>query len=61
MEINNRLSVVATIAGAIYTIISIEAENDRITAIYAMRNPEKLSRLERAITPPIARGSSASA
>ena len=44
MEINNRLSVVATIAGAIYTIITIEVEGDRITAIYAMRNPEKLSR-----------------
>lgn len=61
MEINNRLSVVATIAGAIYTIITIEVEGDRITAIYAMRNPEKLSRAAKIIMPPIARGSSASA
>ncbi|HSZ74123.1 MAG TPA: RNA polymerase sigma factor SigJ, partial [Rhizomicrobium sp.] len=33
MEINNRLSVVATIAGVIYTIITIEVEDDRVTAI----------------------------
>jgi len=61
MEINNRLSVVSTVAGAIFAVVSIEVEDDRITAIYTVRNPQKLARLERAITPPIARGSSASA
>jgi RNA polymerase sigma-70 factor (ECF subfamily) len=61
MEINSRPSVVFMVANTIFAVITIEVEDDRITAIYTVRNPEKLARLERAITPPIARGSSASA
>lgn len=58
-EINGRPGFIILGDGEIQTAITIEGDSEKITAIYAMRNPQKLGRLARAINP--APGSSASA
>jgi RNA polymerase sigma-70 factor (ECF subfamily) len=59
-KINGRPSLVILANNEIYSTITIEIEADRITAVYVMRNPEKLTRVSKALMMP-SRGSSASA
>jgi RNA polymerase sigma-70 factor (ECF subfamily) len=61
LEINGRPGLVLTVDGNIYATLGIETDGARITAIYLMRNPDKLTRIERALNRPSAPGSSASA
>jgi RNA polymerase sigma-70 factor (ECF subfamily) len=61
LEINGRPGLVLTVDGSIYSTLGIETDGARITAIYLMRNPDKLTRIERALNCPSAPGSSASA
>ena len=53
IEINGEPGLLLTLDGAIFSTVTIETDGERITAIYAVRNPEKLKR--------ISPGSSASA
>lgn len=55
-EINGRPGFLIIGDGEIQTVITTETDGEKITAIYAVRNPEKLGRLARIFTP--ARGSS---
>jgi RNA polymerase sigma-70 factor (ECF subfamily) len=59
MEINGRAGLVVSIDSQIFTAFAIEADGDRITAIYAVRNPEKLARLTRLLNPAPAPSASA--
>jgi RNA polymerase sigma-70 factor, ECF subfamily len=61
LEINGRPGLVITVDSAIHSTLGIETDGARITAIYLMRNPDKLTRIERALSRPSAPGSSASA
>lgn len=58
-EINGRPGFLIMGDGEIQTVITTETDGEKITAIYAVRNPEKLGRLARVFSP--APGSSASA
>ncbi len=49
LEINGRPGLVLTVDGGIYSTLGIETDGDLITAIYLMRNPDKLTRIERAL------------
>ena len=62
-EINGQPSFVILGDGEIYSTMTIEVDGDRITGIYVMRNPEKLTRVARALITPASpsRGSSPSA
>jgi len=51
IDINGRPGVVVAWNTEIYSALAFEAEGERITAIYAVRNPEKLMRIERALLP----------
>ncbi len=48
-EINGRPGFLIMGDGEIQTAITVESDGGRITAIYAVRNPEKLGRLARAV------------
>jgi RNA polymerase sigma-70 factor (ECF subfamily) len=61
MEINGKPGLVITLDGQIHSALDIETDGERITQIYLVRNPDKLARLERALTKPSVSGSSASA
>ena len=61
LEINGRPGLVLTVDDNVYSTLGIETDGARITAIYLMRNPDKLTRIERALSRPSAPGSSASA
>jgi len=60
LEINGRPGLVLTVDGGVYSTLGIETDGAQITAIYLMRNPDKLARIERALSRPSAPGSSAS-
>jgi RNA polymerase sigma-70 factor, ECF subfamily len=60
-EINGRPAMLALIGGEIPWAMTTESDRDKITAIYVIRNPEKLAQLASTITRPSARGSSATA
>ncbi|HEY1632343.1 MAG TPA: RNA polymerase sigma factor SigJ [Rhizomicrobium sp.] len=45
LDINGEPGLLLTLDGAIFAAIAIECDSDRIAAIYAVRNPEKLGRL----------------
>jgi RNA polymerase sigma-70 factor (ECF subfamily) len=49
-DINGRAGLVATIDGHIYSAFAFECDDGRITAVYSVRNPEKLMRLERGLS-----------
>lgn len=59
-EINGRPGLILTAAGQMDLTLGIESDGERITAIYLVRNPDKLRRFAAALTRPSARGSSAS-
>jgi RNA polymerase sigma-70 factor (ECF subfamily) len=61
LEINGRPGLVLTVDGGIYSTLGIETDGTRITAIYLMRNSDKLARFERALSRRSAPGSTASA
>ncbi|HEY4125946.1 MAG TPA: RNA polymerase sigma factor SigJ [Rhizomicrobium sp.] len=61
-EINGQPSFIIMVDCEIYSTMTIETDEDRITGIYVMRNPDKLTRVARALTPASpSRGSSPSA
>jgi RNA polymerase sigma-70 factor (ECF subfamily) len=45
LEINGRPGIVMLSAKDIYMAITLETDGERITAVYGMRNPEKLERM----------------
>jgi RNA polymerase sigma-70 factor (ECF subfamily) len=49
VDINGRPGLLLLIDGAIYATLSIECDGERITALYAIRNPDKLARFNRII------------
>ena len=61
LEINSRPGLVLIVDGGVFSTLGIETDGVRITAIYLMRNPDKLRRIERTLNAPSAPGSSASA
>jgi RNA polymerase sigma-70 factor (ECF subfamily) len=50
VDVNGRPGVIVTWDSQIYSALTFEAEGNLITGIYAVRNPDKLARVERAIT-----------
>jgi RNA polymerase sigma-70 factor (ECF subfamily) len=50
-EINGQPSFVILVDGQIYSTMNIEMDQDRITGIFVMRNPDKLTRVARALSP----------
>lgn len=60
-EINGQPSILIRGGDQVISTMTIECEDGRITALYVMRNPEKLTRILRAVTTPPFPGSSASA
>jgi RNA polymerase sigma-70 factor (ECF subfamily) len=48
-EINGQPSFVIMVGDEIYSTMTIEMDENRITGIFAMRNPEKLTRVARAM------------
>jgi RNA polymerase sigma-70 factor (ECF subfamily) len=61
MEINGRPGLVLTVDGGVFSTLGIETDGVRITAIYLMRNPDKLKRIAHTLNAPSVPGSSASA
>jgi RNA polymerase sigma-70 factor, ECF subfamily len=61
IEINGRPGVLLTLNDQIHSVLDIETDGERITSAYLVRNPEKLARVERALSRPSSSGSSASA
>jgi RNA polymerase sigma-70 factor (ECF subfamily) len=59
-EINGQFAIVIEEAGALHSVVTADVDNGQITAIYVIRNPEKLARFS-AVSPPSSPGSSASA
>jgi RNA polymerase sigma-70 factor (ECF subfamily) len=59
-DINGEPGLLLTLDGAIFAALTIEISEDRIAALYAIRNPEKLARLAGSLRPS-SPGSSASA
>ncbi|HEY2071562.1 MAG TPA: RNA polymerase sigma factor SigJ [Rhizomicrobium sp.] len=45
IDINGEPGLLLTLDGAIFSALTIDCDGDRIAAVYAVRNPEKLSRL----------------
>ena len=52
LDINGRAGLVLTLDGAILSTLSLETDGTRITALYVMRNPDKLGRVAAAISRP---------
>lgn len=50
-ELSGRPAIALTLDGALHSTLSIETDGEKITAVYVMRNPEKLQRMERARAP----------
>jgi RNA polymerase sigma-70 factor (ECF subfamily) len=59
VEINGRPGLVLRVRGQFDSTLDIETDGARITALYLVRNPDKLMRLSRGLTPPSSPGSSA--
>jgi len=49
-DINGRPGMLAMMDGEIYGAFAFEAEDQRITAIYSIRNPDKLARVSRVLS-----------
>lgn len=60
-EINGRFALALTLGDALHSVVTADGTADRITAIYVIRNPEKLARYCRAMACQSESGSSASA
>jgi RNA polymerase sigma-70 factor (ECF subfamily) len=45
-EINGYPALIVTFEDELSAVLAIQLENGRITGLYAVRNPEKLSRLD---------------
>ena len=60
-EINGRPGLVLRNHGQFDSTLDIETDGERITSLYLVRNPEKLTRMSRGLTPRSSSGSSASA
>jgi RNA polymerase sigma-70 factor (ECF subfamily) len=52
-EINGQPTFVILVDGEIYSTMNIEMDQDRITGIFVMRNPDKLTRVARALSPAV--------
>ena len=50
LDINGRAGLVLTLDGAILSTLSLETDGTRVTAVYVMRNPDKLGRVAAAIS-----------
>lgn len=50
-EINGRPGLIMLANGEIIAVLTVESDGERITAIYAVRNPEKLARISRPSAP----------
>jgi RNA polymerase sigma-70 factor (ECF subfamily) len=61
LEVNGQFALAILQGETLHSVITAEATEDRISAIYVIRNPEKLSRCIQSIFPPSSPGSSASA
>ena len=48
-EVNGQPSLVLRAGGALFGTVSITSDGERITAIFAIRNPEKLARIDAAL------------
>ena len=46
-EVNGHPALIVLIDGAIDTVIAVRLDDGRVTGLYAVRNPEKLSHMER--------------
>ena len=51
VDINGEPGLLLLLDGAIFSTVTIECDGDRIAAIYAVRNPEKLSRITTTVIP----------
>ena len=60
-ELNGQFALLATLGQEPYSLTTADVDGDRVTAIYVMRNPEKLARFVRTVTAPSSPGSSPSA
>jgi RNA polymerase sigma-70 factor (ECF subfamily) len=60
-EVNGQFALAIIQGDELHSVITTDAAEDRVSAIYVIRNPEKLSRYRRSIFPQSFRGSSASA
>jgi len=60
-EINGRFALALMLEGALHSVVTADGTADRLTAIYVIRNPDKLARYCRAIACQSVPGSSASA
>ena len=52
MDLNGRPSLVLTMDKTLYSTMSLETDGTRITALYVIRNPDKLGRVAAAISRP---------
>ena len=50
-EINGQPSLVITDGSEIYSSMTVETDGNQITGIYVLRNPDKLTRVTRALSP----------
>ena len=48
-EINGRAAMVGAVDGEALTVVTLESDGEFITALYVLRNPEKLDRLSHAL------------
>jgi RNA polymerase sigma-70 factor (ECF subfamily) len=60
-EINGQFALAIREFGTVHSLTTIEAEDGRITAVYVIRNPDKLARMAQSISGETSPGSSASA
>jgi RNA polymerase sigma-70 factor (ECF subfamily) len=61
VELNGQFGLLTHVQGHSHSAMTADVEGDRITAVYLIRNPEKLARFAAAVIPPSSPGSSASA
>jgi RNA polymerase sigma-70 factor (ECF subfamily) len=59
-EINGQFALVISESGSLHSVVTADVEDTRITAIYVIRNPEKLARLSKSVRRDSSPGSSAS-
>jgi hypothetical protein len=45
--VNGHPALIILLNGAIDAVVAVRVDDDRITGLYAVRNPEKLLRMER--------------
>ncbi|MEU3621984.1 RNA polymerase subunit sigma-24 [Amycolatopsis coloradensis] len=49
-QVNGHPALILRLGGEVDTVVAVRVDDGLITGLYAVRNPEKLSRIERAIT-----------